>query len=592
MARTVMLRLENEVANKGRNPNHATWHQILESAYQQHQSNTKPTKQDDTIVFNKASVVNSSAQGGTHDANDIDLATLRAIIWAKRTKNASSPLIKNASQFRAYYPIITLPTWSVTRLLVAADSQKPKMADYYQPNYQNKAMAPVNVCFAELGDDKDLMNLFQEEADAAAVLQGAIIRWEVTSGKKLKTLRTDGGSEFWSKGMNHWCTTKGIAHEQSLPMHQKQKGVSKREKISVSDMGRTILQSSGMGNPFWVYAFMLEPYTNNNIPNERMGISTPVEVLFNKKPQLDKMQIFGEKAYMHIPQEHCHKLGTSLLTSILRKGHPFEPQDIQPSKKMDIPFLLNNTWLGSFGKEKNFTKQEQMVEKIAKLFSKILKSYKEAMDSNEGEEWSRAIGEELQNMEIMDVFEVSPLDKMQHTINGGWIFAKRIDNLSGKLVHSFDFTSAYLNALLDMEVWIKLQVGMNITSNMGCCLKKALYGTKQSGRCWWEHLGGILKALGFSKSALDNSVYFNIKNNGMTWINVDDGIIIAQTKKELDDLKQGLANNFMIKWKDGVERMVGMEVQRQAVGFTLTQKQLVKRIIVEHWDGKKTNTTP
>ncbi|MBW0492679.1 hypothetical protein O181_032394 [Austropuccinia psidii MF-1] len=34
MARTVMLQLENEVANKGRNPNLTTCHQILKSAYQ------------------------------------------------------------------------------------------------------------------------------------------------------------------------------------------------------------------------------------------------------------------------------------------------------------------------------------------------------------------------------------------------------------------------------------------------------------------------------------------------------------------------------------------------------------------------------
>ncbi|MBW0510220.1 hypothetical protein O181_049935 [Austropuccinia psidii MF-1] len=247
--------------------------------------------------------------------------------------------------------------------------------------------------------------------------------------------------------------------------------------------------------------------------------------------------------------------GTSHLTSILRKEHPFNSQDIQPNKQMNIPFVLNNIWLGRFCKEETFAKQEKMVEKIAKPSSKIPKNYKEAMNSNEKKEWSQAIGKELQNMERMDVFEVAPLDKTQHTINGGWIFSENIDNLSAKvcykaryvaqgsrecynkeyketfapmamfsalwllltwatkhnwLVHSFDFTAAYLNAPIDMGVWIKLPDGMNIPANMGCLLKKALYGTKQAGRCWWEHLGGRLKALGFSKSAFNNSIYFNI----------------------------------------------------------------------------------
>ncbi|MBW0534030.1 hypothetical protein O181_073745 [Austropuccinia psidii MF-1] len=226
---------------------------------------------------------------------------------------------------------------------------------------------------------------------------------------------------------------------------------------------------------------------------------------------------------------------------------------------------------------------------------------------------------------------------MQHTINGGWIFAKKIDNLSGQvrykaryvawgnkqcynkeyretfaptatfsalrllltwaakhnwLVHSFDFTAAYLNAPMDMEVWIKPPDGMNVPPNMGCQLKKALYGTRQAGRCWWEHLGSRLKALGFSKSAFDNSVYFNFQNNAMMWIHVDDGVVIAQTRKDLDDLKRGVERSFLIKWKDGVENMIGMEIERQAAGFTLTQKRLIESIILKHWDGKRATATP
>ncbi|MBW0534032.1 hypothetical protein O181_073747 [Austropuccinia psidii MF-1] len=77
--------------------------------------------------------------------------------------------------------------------------------------------------------------------DAAAVLQGVIARWEVKCDRKLKVLRTDGGSEFWSKGMLHWCSMKGIMHEQSLPMNHKQNGVAERYNRSVADIRRTIL---------------------------------------------------------------------------------------------------------------------------------------------------------------------------------------------------------------------------------------------------------------------------------------------------------------------------------------------------------------
>ncbi|MBW0510219.1 hypothetical protein O181_049934 [Austropuccinia psidii MF-1] len=79
-------------------------------------------------------------------------------------------------------------------------------------------------------------HIIATKADTAAVLQGIIIRWEVKSGEKLKKLHNDGGGEFWSKGINCWCTTKGITHEQSLPMHHKQNGVTEKYNRSVADM--------------------------------------------------------------------------------------------------------------------------------------------------------------------------------------------------------------------------------------------------------------------------------------------------------------------------------------------------------------------
>ncbi|MBW0496892.1 hypothetical protein O181_036607 [Austropuccinia psidii MF-1] len=35
-----------------------------------------------------------------------------------------------------------------------------------------------------------------------------------------------------------------------------------------------------------------------------------------------------------------------------------------------------------------------------------------------------------------------------------------------------------------------------------------------------------------------------------------------------------------------------MEIECQPAGFTLTQKWLIRSIVLKHWDGKKTNTTP
>jgi hypothetical protein len=74
-------------------------------------------------------------------------------------------------------------------------------------------------------------------------------------------------------------------------------------------------------------------------------------------------------------------------------------------------------------------------------------------------------------------------------------------------VHTFDFVAAYLNSHIDKEVWVTPPEGLVVQPGDGCLLKKALYGTKQAGRCWWQHLSKTLGALGYFSSQYDASVY-------------------------------------------------------------------------------------
>ncbi|MBW0530950.1 hypothetical protein O181_070665 [Austropuccinia psidii MF-1] len=437
-------------------------------------------------------------------------------------------------------------------------------------------------------------------------------------------------------------------------MNHEQNSCAEQFNRLIADMGCTILRSSNLANTFWGYAFMWAAYTMNNLPNKRTGNMTPTEVLFNKNPHLEKMQIFGEKAYIHIPKEHCGKLddctyiGHVVMYLQRAKGWLFyipKTNKLIPSSwaefleskevtkilcrdplenklknadksKMDLPFILNTMELGNFEKENIFTLQEQTAEGIMAPKNVIPKTYKEAMNGTEKEEWASAIEEELKNMGRMDLFEVTEVKGDEHLINRGWVYAKKIDNMTGSiryiaryvargikqwhneeyketfaptatfstlrllltwaakhkwLVHSFDFTAAYLNAPIDMNVWIRPPDGLTIPKGMGCRLKKALYRTKQAGRCWWEHLSSKLKELGFRKSAYNASVYFNIRNGTVTWIHVDEGIIIAQDGGDLNALKDGLDKSFTIKWKPGVTNIIGVEVKWENEGFALTK---------------------
>jgi hypothetical protein len=161
-------------------------------------------------------------------------------------------------------------------------------------------------------------------------------------------------------------------------------------------------------------------------------------------------------------------------------------------------------------------------------------------------------------------------------------------------VYSFDFVAAYLNAPIDEEVWVEAPEGLKVKPGEAMLLHKALYGTKQAARCWWLHLKNVLESLGFEASQYDNSLY-TIKHRdqkGVVWVHVDDGIVTGSSTELLKSLEDGLKGMLKIKWTDGLNSIVGLEVRRSEKGFSLRQPKLINQILDTHWDGCTTHKTP
>ncbi|MBW0539535.1 hypothetical protein O181_079250 [Austropuccinia psidii MF-1] len=63
-----------------------------------------------------------------------------------------------------------------------------------------------------------------------------------------------------------------------------------------------------------------------------------------------------------------------------------------------------------------------------------------------------------------------------------------ICGVRGWYVNSFDFVSAYLNAEIDTDIWVRPPNGLHIPSSFRCKLRKALYGTRKAaiagGNAW------------------------------------------------------------------------------------------------------------
>jgi hypothetical protein len=102
--------------------------------------------------------------------------------------------------------------------------------------------------------------------------------------------------------------------------------------------------------------------------------------------------------------------------------------------------------------------------------------------------------------------------------------------------------NAYLNGVLkDVEVFMKQPEGFTVNdSSWVARLQKGLYGMKQGGCCWYEHLEETLQSMGFRQLHLNASIFI-WEQDGVKVILpvfVDDITLASKSKDKIKELKQ------------------------------------------------------
>ena len=77
---------------------------------------------------------------------------------------------------------------------------------------------------------------------------------EKTTGKKIKTLRSDNGGEYTSNAFTSFLTEEGIKHELTMPHTPEQNGVAERLNRTLMESVRTMLADSKLPHRFWAEA--------------------------------------------------------------------------------------------------------------------------------------------------------------------------------------------------------------------------------------------------------------------------------------------------------------------------------------------------
>lgn len=131
---------------------------------------------------------------------------------------------------------------------------------------------------------------------------------ENQTGRTIKILRTDNGTEYVNNKFESLTTKYGIMHQRTVPHTPEQNGVAERMNRTIIEKVRCMLLDSGLNASFWAEAASTAAYLINRIPCRDMVNETPEERWSNVKPDLSSLRIFGCRAMMHVPKVQRKKL--------------------------------------------------------------------------------------------------------------------------------------------------------------------------------------------------------------------------------------------------------------------------------------------
>lgn len=120
---------------------------------------------------------------------------------------------------------------------------------------------------------------------------------------KLSELQTDQGwGEFCSAQLESWLKNRCIRHRLINMAVLAENGLYQRQNRVLQEKAHCLLNDAGLGKQYWVEAFQIANNLTNKLWNSAIN-KTHFERLYNQKPQLRHLRVFGSFAWAHVQSE-------------------------------------------------------------------------------------------------------------------------------------------------------------------------------------------------------------------------------------------------------------------------------------------------
>ncbi|GJS45128.1 retrovirus-related pol polyprotein from transposon TNT 1-94 [Tanacetum coccineum] len=115
----------------------------------------------------------------------------------------------------------------------------------------------------------------ENQDETSGILQDFIRQIENQLNHKVKTIRSDNGTEFKNREMIEFCGSRGIKREYSNARTPQQNGVAERKNRTLIEAARTMLADSLLPNTFWAKAVNTACYVLNRVLVTKPQYKTP-----------------------------------------------------------------------------------------------------------------------------------------------------------------------------------------------------------------------------------------------------------------------------------------------------------------------------
>lgn len=122
---------------------------------------------------------------------------------------------------------------------------------------------------------------------------------ENLTGKRIKALQSDNGTEYCNRKFDEFLRENGIRRRLTVPHTPEQNGVAERKNRTLVDMARCMLIQSKLPRSFWAEAVAAANYIRNRCCSRTLNGETAFKLWTGKRPTVSHCRSFGARALVY-----------------------------------------------------------------------------------------------------------------------------------------------------------------------------------------------------------------------------------------------------------------------------------------------------